>query len=289
VPVPGRVRPRGAIDCYEAAKETGFDRQDLEFVIAVAHQFGMALENLEYREQLEQTNEQLRRRVSKHTRLLGDCPEILQLHDQISRVAPTQSTVLVLGESGTGKELVAQTIHELSPRSSGPFVAVNCAAFAESLLESELFGHEVGAFTGAEQRRLGQFERAHRGTIFLDEVAEMSPACQAKLLRLLEGHPFYRLGGGQPIRVDVRVLAATHRDLRALVEENRFRNDLYYRLRVIELRLPALRDRGEDILDLAVRFLERFRHEVGRGPSRVLKKTPRPRHCYQLPRNLREL
>lgn len=289
VPVPGRTQPRGAIECYESAKPTGFERQDLEFVIAVAHQFGMALENLEHREQLEQTNQQLRRRISKQTRLLGRCPEIQRLHDQISRVAPTASTVLVFGESGTGKELVAQTVHELSPRSSGPFVAVNCAAFTESLLESELFGHEAGAFTGADQRRQGQFERAHRGTIFLDEVAEMSPTCQAKLLRMLEGHPFTRLGGGQPIQIDVRVVAATHRDLRALVQEKKFRDDLYYRLRVIELWLPALRDRGDDILELAVLFLNRFRGEMGRGPNRFSREAAQTIVSYPWPGNVREL
>ena len=289
VPVPGRVRPRGAIECYDSAKDTGFDRQDLELVVAVAHQFGMALENLEHRERLEQTNEQLRRRVSQQTRLLGRCPEIQRLHDQVSRVAPTASMVLVLGESGTGKELVAQTIHEMSPRSSGPFVAVNCAAFTESLLESELFGHEAGAFTGADQRRMGQFERAHRGTIFLDEVAEMSPACQAKLLRMLEGQAFYRLGGGHPIRVDLRVVAATHRDLRAWVQDNRFRDDLYYRLRVIELRLPALRERGDDILDLAVLFLDRFRQEIGRGPPRFSREAALAISSYHWPGNVREL
>ncbi len=289
VPIPGRCGPRGAIECYGSSKATGLERGDLEFAVAVAHQFGMALENLEYREQLEQTNEQLRRRVSNQTRLVGNCAEIRQLHDQLSRVAPTAATVLLLGESGTGKELVAQSIHELSPRASGPFVAVNCAAFTESLLESELFGHEAGAFTGAEQRRLGQFERAHRGTIFLDEVAEMSPACQAKLLRLLEGHPFCRLGSNQPIRVDVRLVSATHRDLKALVAENRFREDLYYRLRVIELCLPPLRDRGEDILELAVLFLQRFGRELGRGPRRLSRAAAQAIVSYDWPGNVREL
>jgi Nif-specific regulatory protein len=289
VPIPGRTRPRGAIACYQSTKAMGLEAEDLQFGVAVAHQFGMALENLEHREQLEQSNDQLRRRVANQTRLVGNCAEIRQLHDQLSRVAPTSATVLLLGESGTGKELVAQTIHELSPRASGPFVAVNCAAFTESLLESELFGHEAGAFTGAEQRRLGQFERAHRGTIFLDEVAEMSPACQAKLLRLLEGHPFCRLGSNQPIRVDVRLVAATHRDLKGLVAEKRFREDLYYRLRVIELCLPPLRDRGDDILELAVMFLQRFGRELGRGPRRLSREAAQAIASYDWPGNVREL
>ena len=180
----------------------------------MAHHFGLALESLERREQLERSNEQLRQRLAERTRIVGQSPPMRELLDQLSRVAPVASTVLVCGESGTGKELVAQSLHESSPRAAGPFVAVNCAAFQESLLESELFGHEAGAFTGADRRRLGQFERAHKGTVFLDEVGELSPACQAKLLRVLEGHPFQRLGGSDLIRVDVRVVSATHRDLR---------------------------------------------------------------------------
>ena len=168
-------------------------------------------------------------------------------------------------------------------------MAVNCAAFQESLLESELFGHEAGAFTGADRRRLGQFERAHKGTVFLDEVGELSPACQAKLLRVLEGHPFQRLGGSDPIRVDVRVVSATHRDLREMVRGGGFREDLYYRLRVIELRVPPLRERGDDLLDLAVIFLDRFGREVGRGPSRFSPSAAAAIVAYAWPGNVREL
>ena len=289
VPIPGQKRPRGAVECHQASQPEGFRRDDLDYAHAVAHQFGMAIENLEYRERLEQSNEQLRRSVSKQTRLLGTCVEIGKLQEQISRVAPTSSTVMVLGESGTGKELVSRSIHELSQRVSGPFVAVNCAAFNESLLESELFGHEAGAFTGADQRRLGQFERAHRGTIFLDEVAEMSPACQAKLLRLLEGHPFHRLGGNEAISVDVRVVAATHCDLQEMVRKNQFREDLFYRLRVIELSLPPLRERGDDILELAAIFLDQFRRELGRGPVRFSRDAAEKMMSYGWPGNVREL
>ena len=289
VPVPARQRPRGAFECFRPITDSGFGRDDLEFAVAVAHQFGMALENLEYRMELEQANEQLRVRLAAQTRLQGSSPQTRELLDQVGRVAPTTSTVLILGESGTGKELVSQMIHELSPRSAGPFVAVNCAAFSESLLESELFGHEPGAFTGAQQRRLGQFERAHRGTIFLDEIGETSPACQAKLLRLLEGHPFERLGGDEPIRVDVRIVAATHRDLPELVKAGRFREDLYYRLRVIELRVPSLRERGEDILQLAVHFLQQYRRETGRGPRRFSPEAADAITTHDWPGNVREL
>ena len=289
VPIPARQRPRGAFECFRRMKDSGFNRDDLEFAVAVAHQFGMALENLEHRMELEQANEQLRVRLAAQTRMQGNSPQIRELLDQAARVAPTTSTVLILGESGTGKELVSQMIHELSPRSAGPFVAVNCAAFSESLLESELFGHEPGAFTGALQRRLGQFERAHRGTIFLDEIGETSPACQAKLLRLLEGHPFERLGGGEPIRVDVRIVAATHRELPELVKAGRFREDFFYRLRVIELCVPPLRERGEDVMQLAVHFLQQYRNETGRGPRRFSPAAAEAVTAHDWPGNVREL
>lgn len=288
-PIPARDAPCGAIECRRSASPQRFQRADLEFLIAVAHQFGMALENLEHRQRLEQANRQLRERLARSSRIVGKSPPMRALLEQIARAAPSASTVLLLGESGAGKELVAHTLHELSPRSDGPFAAVNCAAFPDSLLESELFGHEAGAFTGAERRRLGQFERAHRGAIFLDEVGEMSPACQAKLLRAVEGHPFERLGGDQPVRVDVRLIAATHRDLGELVKAGHFREDLYYRLRVIELRVPPLRERGEDVVELAVAFLKQFRGEMGRGPERFSAAAVEAIRRYDWPGNVREL
>lgn len=222
-------------------------------------------------------------------RLLGDSQVMQQLRQQVSRVAPSDSTVLTLGESGTGKELVALEVHEQSRRRDGPFVAVNCAAFNESLLESELFGHEQGAFTGATHRRVGQFERADGGTIFLDEVGELSGACQAKLLRLLEGQPFHRVGGTEPIEVNVRIIAATNRNLPEMVRRGEFREDLWYRLRVIELRSPPLRERGDDVLQLADFFLARHRRETGAGPKRF---TPQARYAlrnHYWPGNVREL
>jgi len=289
VPIPGRKTCRGAIECHRQSKRAPFLRSDLDFAVVVAHQAGLALENLEHRERLELANAELRRRLSSQRRLAGSSPEIQKLLDQIARVGPTQSTVLILGESGTGKELVAHSIHELSRDSAGPYVAVNCAAFSESLLESELFGHEMGAFTGADRRYIGQFERAHRGTIFLDEVAEMSPACQAKLLRVLEGHPFQRLGGDELIQVEVRVISATNRDLPECITKNRFREDLYYRLRVIDMHMPPLRDRGEDVIELASLFLESFRAQMGRGPRRLSKETLIALRAYSWPGNVREL
>ena len=222
-------------------------------------------------------------------RILGESLAVRQLLEQVEKVAPTDANVLVLGESGTGKELVAQAIHEGSRRGDESFVAVNCAAFSESLLESELFGHEKGAFTGAEARRMGQFERADRGTIFLDEVGELSMGCQAKLLRLLEGQAFHRVGGAEPIKVDVRVVAATHRDLPQMVGQGGFREDLWYRLRVIELRTPALRDRGADVVKLAYHFLEQARRDSPAGPQQLSNEAVAllQQHCW--PGNVREL
>jgi Nif-specific regulatory protein len=289
VPIPARQACLGAIECHRAERQPPFSRADLDFAVVVAHQMGAALENLEHRERLEQANVELRRRLDEQNRLIGSSPAMQKVLDQIARVGPTTANVLILGESGTGKELIARAIHDLSPYHAGPYVTVNCAAFSESLLESELFGHEPGAFTGADRRHIGQFERAHRGTLFLDEVAEMSLACQAKLLRILEGHPFQRLGGSESIRVEVRLIAATHRDLRQLVAERRFREDLYYRLRVVDIHVPPLRERGDDVVELASVFLEQFRKQIGRGPRRFSAAALRAIRDYPWPGNVREL
>ena len=195
VPIPGPKHCRGAIECHRLPNRGPFSRSDLDFTVVVAHQAGLALENLEHRERLEQANAELRRRLASQAKLVGSSSPMQRVLDQIARVGPAHSTVLILGESGTGKELVARSIHDMSRYSAGPYVAVNCAAFSESLLESELFGHEVGAFTGADRRHIGQFERAHRGTIFLDEIGEMSLACQAKLLRITGGASVPASGG----------------------------------------------------------------------------------------------
>ena len=295
-PVPGRDRPRGAIVCFSAPPVTEdvesrgrFEQDDLDLVVALANQYGLCLEGLEHRAQLKQANAALRQRLQDQDHIVGSSPQIRTLLDQVGRAAPASSTVLVLGESGTGKELIASTIHEQSSRANGPFICINCAAVSESLLESELFGHEVGAFTGASKRRIGQFERAHRGTLFLDEVGEMSPTCQAKLLRVLEGHPFTRLGGTEPIRADVRIIAATNRDLQHMVNEKEFREDLYFRLRVIELLLPPLREREGDALELAVHFLRDRRRREGKGPRRLSKEAAAAISSYPWPGNVREL
>jgi len=199
-----------------------------------------------------------RRKLQLRTGILGESPAIQEVLVKIEQMAPVTSTVLIEGESGTGKELVARAIHDLSPRRGKAFIAVNCAAIPETLLESELFGHEKGAFTGAAERRLGRFELADSGTIFLDEVGEMAPATQVKLLRVLEDRSFFRVGGIQPIKVDVRVIAATNRSLKDAVALGRFRDDLFYRLNVLAIYLTPLRERRSDIPLLVVRFIAEF-------------------------------
>jgi Nif-specific regulatory protein len=207
----------------------------------------------------------------------------------IERSAPTNATVLIRGESGVGKELVARAIHMRSPRREGPLVCLNCAALAPTLLESELFGHEKGAFTGATERKIGKFEAANGGTLLLDEIGEMSPELQAKFLRVLEGQPFERLGGNKPIHTSVRVIAATNRDLEQAVRDKQFRADLYFRLRVIEIDVPPLRERLGDVPLLAEHFLETFRQHADRRIDGFAPQTLELLSRYTWPGNIREL
>src|SRR6185436_4919744 len=190
--------------------------------------------------------------------MVSESPAMLPVFRTIAQVAPSSATVLVMGESGTGKELVARAVHLHGPRATGPFIAVNCAAIPENLLESELFGHDKGAFTGAVARKIGRFERAHGGTLFLDEIGDMSLALQSKILRAIQEREIERVGGTESIQVDVRLIAATNRDLRTMMTENRFREDLYYRLAVVTIKLPRLLDRGDDLLLLTSAFLKEF-------------------------------
>jgi Nif-specific regulatory protein len=221
--------------------------------------------------------------------IIGRSPIMQRINQEIARIAPTNSTVLIHGESGVGKELVARAVHFSSPRRKGPFVCLNCAALAESLLESELFGHERGAFTGAQQRKIGKFEAAHHGTLMLDEIGEMSPTIQATLLRVLEGHPFERVGGSELVKVDVRVIAATNRDLEQDVAAGRFRRDLFFRLRVLEIIVPPLRDRTEDIVELAHYFFDKFTLETGRKLAGYTPRALEQMQRYGWPGNVREL
>jgi DNA-binding NtrC family response regulator len=222
-------------------------------------------------------------------RIVGNSPGIRSLYRVIEQAAPTSASVLVWGESGTGKELVAQTVHELSPRASFPFVAINCAAIPETLLESEIFGHEKGAFTGAHDRRTGVFELAHRGTLFLDEIAEMVPGTQVKLLRVLQEQKFRRLGGRQEQTVDVRVIAATNRDPSEAVRDGRLREDLYYRLNVFTIELPGLRERRADIPLLVQTFLNEFNTRNNKAVRAVDQEAMYLLERYPWPGNIREL
>jgi DNA-binding NtrC family response regulator len=221
--------------------------------------------------------------------IVGRCLPMQEVYKDIGRVAAQDVTVLIAGESGTGKELVARAIYQHSRRGGGPFLAINCAAIPEPLLESELFGHEKGAFTGAERRRIGKFEQCSGGTLFLDEVGDMSPLTQSKVLRLLQGQCFERLGGNETIHTDVRVLAATNHDLEALVAEGRFRQDLYYRLSVFTIRLPPLRERGDDLPLLVQHYLRRFSRELGKDVQAVSPEALDRLRRYPWPGNVREL
>lgn len=259
----------------------GFDIEELRKRVA----------NLMRLAELGAENERLRRELvaeGQFGRMLGGSAAMRRVFDMAERVATTDATVLILGESGTGKDLLAQEIHARSPRAERPFVAVNCAALPENLIESELFGYERGAFTGAAQQRKGKFEMASGGTLFLDEIGDMNPVTQAKVLRALENRKIERLGGSHSIDVDVRVVSATHRDLPAEIGAGRFREDLYYRLRVVTLELPALRAHKEDLPQLADAFLAQLGARHGRRARLNADAMERVRR-YDWPGNVREL
>jgi DNA-binding NtrC family response regulator len=246
------------------------------------------VERLETLREVKSLRRQLRDQGS-FGRLVGNSPEMRKVYHVVEQSAPTNASVLITGPSGTGKELVAQTIHQLSPRAAFPFVAINCAAIPETLLESEIFGHEKGAFTGATDRRQGCFELADRGTLFLDEVAEMTPTTQVKLLRVLQERTFRRLGGRQEQKVDVRVIAATNMDPQLAVRQGKLREDLYYRLNVFSISLPALLDRREDLPLLVQSFLNEFNAHNGKAIAGVTQDAMRILEQYVWPGNVREV
>jgi len=246
---------------------------------------------LEKKRLLEETRV-LRERVQRKYHLealVGECPEMLAAFKTVRQVAPSSSSVLLLGESGTGKELFAQALHQNSPRKDKPFIKVACAALPETLLESELFGHEKGSFTGALYARAGRFEMADGGTLFLDEIGDVSPTVQVKLLRFLEEREFERVGGNRTYKVDVRIVCATHRDLKKKLEEGTFREDLYYRLNVIEIHIPPLRERGEDIPVLAHHFLKRYAEANGKDVRGISDEALALLLGHRWPGNVREL
>ena len=243
-------------------------------------------------ERLQHENVALREEIDKASmfeEIVGTSAALQAVLSRVSKVAPTDSTVLITGETGTGKELVARAIHKRSQRSSRAFVSVNCAAIPRDLIASELFGHEKGAFTGATQRRLGRFELAEGGTIFLDEVGELPAETQIALLRVLQEHEFERVGGTRSIRTDVRVIAATNRDLQAAIAAGTFRSDLFYRLNVFPIEIPPLRERREDIPLLVEYFIDRYARKAGKSIRRVNKKSLDLLQSYPWPGNIREL
>ena len=244
------------------------------------------------RRHLEQENRILKRELKQKFRvdeLIGESSRMGDVMNMVQRIAPTNSTVLISGESGTGKELVARAIHAGSPRGERPFVSINCGAMPDDLLESELFGHARGSFTGAVSAKRGLFEAADGGTIFLDEIGDTSAAMQVKLLRVLQERSLRRVGGTEETKVDVRVLAATNRDLDQLVRERQFREDLYYRINVIQIRMPALREKPEDIPALALHFLVKFSRAMGKRITRISEEAMSRLQAHDWPGNVREL
>ncbi|MEJ2662305.1 MAG: sigma-54 dependent transcriptional regulator, partial [Desulfobacteraceae bacterium] len=240
-------------------------------------------------QEVKRENQDLREELHVRHQMVGKSPALEKVITDGLKVANSKASALILGESGTGKELLARLIHRAGPRKDKPLVVLNCAAMPETLLEDELFGHEKGAFTGAVGRKIGKFELAHGGTIFLDEIGEMTPGMQAKLLRVLQEGNFYRVGGNIPISVDVRVLSATNKKLDEEVAEGRFREDLYYRLNVVQINMPTLRERYEDIPLLAQHFLEKFGEEMVISNMAISQSAMEKMVKYNWPGNIREL
>ncbi|MCG8652241.1 MAG: sigma 54-interacting transcriptional regulator, partial [Pirellulales bacterium] len=296
LPLLSRRQSVGVLGIISRAPEQP-DRWDLEFLNEICGQLAIALDNAaaygeidQLKGELEQQNVYLRdeiRAAGDFGSIIGDSSGMKQVRVAVEQVAQADSTVLILGETGTGKELIARAIHDLSPRRDNLLVKVNCAALPPSLIASELFGHEAGAFTGANERRQGRFELAHDGSIFLDEISEIPPEIQVMLLRVLQERVIERVGRSEPIDVDTRVIAATNRDLKGHADEGKFRDDLYYRLNVFPIRVPALRDRREDIPALLNHFIERFCQRMNKVVTRVDRRTMDLLMSYDWPGNVR--
>ncbi|MCH8841021.1 MAG: sigma 54-interacting transcriptional regulator, partial [Planctomycetes bacterium] len=269
--------------------EGRFSEEDERGLLELASHAAVALENTKQLEELLSKHQRLVEEAAEGLQLIGNSPAIEAVRSTTRRIADTDLAILILGENGTGKEIVARSLHYLSRRRDQPFIAVNCAALSETLLESELFGHEKGAFTDAHQTRAGKFELASGGTLFLDEIGDMSPSGQAKLLRVLEDKTVVRVGGSTSIHTEVRIVAATNHDLAKRVREKKFREDLYFRLNVVSLELPPLRQRGEDILLLAEYFLESFCRNMGRRTPKFSAVARKQLLMHAWPGNVREL
>jgi two-component system, NtrC family, response regulator HydG len=287
VPLLRNAATFGALHLY--VESTSFEQSDFETAVGVGQILSSALVRAQQDEVLRASHDRVVQQNASFDELIGESPPMLTLKSRIQRVAAASGAVLIRGESGTGKELVASAVHRASPRADQPMLAVNCAAMPRELMESQLFGHKRGAFTGADADHVGWFQRADGGTLFLDEVGEMTLEGQAKLLRILEGHPFHAVGGSEEVQVDVRVVAATNRDLREFVQKKRFREDLFYRLSVFELSIPPLRERGEDIECLLNSFLDHFRLQHGRSKLELAPTARKALLSYPWPGNVRQL
>jgi Nif-specific regulatory protein len=282
-------RKLGVLYLDTSVRSDEFNKDHLQLVMAISGIAAVAIENARHFEWLEDENRRLLEDVNIEHNMVGEGAAIERVYHFISKVAPTDSTVLISGESGTGKELAARAIHRNSKRSGKPFMAVNCAALNESLLESELFGHEKGAFTGAVTQKKGRLEVADHGTVFLDEIGELSPALQVKLLRVLQEREFERVGGTTPIKVDIRLIAATNKNLEEAIEAGEFRQDLFYRLNVVSFEMPALRDRREDIPLLATYFADKYSVKCNRRLTGISAEARTCLGAYDWPGNVREL
>jgi transcriptional regulator with GAF, ATPase, and Fis domain len=286
VPLRSMGLVHGAIYLSSLKEQLPPKKETLQFVTALALQIGLALENLIHLDRLKRDNRALRSSIEHKWDFIGSSRPMAQIRTHIDKVAATDATVLIVGESGTGKELIARAIHQRSKRAKRPLVSINCGAIPETMVESELFGHERGAFTGADERGIGKFELASEGTLFLDEIGELSPAIQVKLLRALEGRSFYRVGGEKLVQVNVRIIAATNADLEALEKQGDFRSDLLYRLKVFVIKVPPLRDHSEDIPELVEHLLAQL---TGDKACRVAKEGMDRLKAYHWPGNVREL
>jgi Nif-specific regulatory protein len=266
-----------------------FDEAHLQLLAGIAGMAAVSLENARQIEWLEDENSRLRSTLAIEHNMIGESPAAQEVYRFIQRVAPAKSAVLICGESGTGKELAAHAIHANSPRAAQPYVPINCAALTETLLESELFGHEKGAFTGAIGRKHGKLEVAHGGTVFLDEIGEMTMAMQSRLLRFLQDHKIERLGGTRSIELDVRIIAATNRNLEEMIKNGTFREDLYHRLNVVKVTMPPLRDRRDDVPLLASYFTMKYANECKRSVTGITPEARALLQTYDWPGNIREL
>jgi Nif-specific regulatory protein len=296
VPIVQQRRVIGTISIDRPLADEVDLKRDLKFLKLVADLLAEAVagirEQIEERESLSAENRLLRQQLGDRyhpSNIVGNCSSMRQVYEQVAQVADSTATVLVRGESGTGKELVARAIQAISPRKNNPFICVNCAALPENLIESELFGHEKGAFTGAIHQRKGRFESANGGTVFLDEIGDISPGVQVRLLRVIQEQTFERVGGDRTIRINVRIITATSRDLEDLMKEGKFREDLYYRLNVFPIHLPPLRERRSDIMMLADHFVQKYNEMYNKSIKRISSAAINMMTSYHWPGNVREL